>query len=546
MKPKILVVDDGDRHVELAHRFLRDYAYATRCDLPGPCWSCERRAGCALTHAHDVAEVDEALRRHPDVDVVLLDVAFDLPAERLAPSDEPDLERRRRLQGLDILGYLRRTRGAALPVVLMTSREELAYQQAAGALDADEWVTLAGPDAFDARALGLLIERVLARRAAAPEGQGDAWRWGRTLAMARLRRDAEVLARTSLPVLLYGETGTGKSALAERVIHAASRRRGPFVALDLAALPPSLVASELFGTARGSFSGAVDRAGHFERAHGGTLFLDEVGNLPPDAQRLLLVALESGRVTRLGEVAPRPAEVKLVAATNADLPAAVRAGTFRADLHARLNPAAALTLPPLRARLGDLEELMGAFARRAFAAGADRSLLASYLEAAGLDGPVEAGLAVGRAAAAAPAGVTFVVAPATLAALRAHRWPGNLRELERLVVTACAFALSDAARAIEEGRPAPAGRALPLPAKLLRELIGVASSAVEAAGPAPARSLHEVARSLERELYRRLFAEERGDFEAMARRLLTGDATRNARRVRLRFNQLGLSARSKS
>ena len=89
-RPKLLVVDDGDRHVEVAHRFLRDYRYATRCDLPGPCWTCERRRGCTLTHAHDVRELDEALARNPDIDVVLLDMAFDLPEERLASSDERD------------------------------------------------------------------------------------------------------------------------------------------------------------------------------------------------------------------------------------------------------------------------------------------------------------------------------------------------------------------------------------------------------------------------------------------------------------------------
>ncbi len=535
-RPKLLVVDDGDRHVELAHRFLRDYDYATRCELPGPCWSCERRRGCALTHAHDLAELDDALARHPDVDVVLMDVAFDLPAGRLAPSEEPDLERRRRLQGLDLLAHLRRVRGP-LPVVLMTSREELAYEDAAVALDADEYVTLAGADAFDARALGLLVERILARRRAPPSS--DAYRWGRSTAMARLRRDALVLARTSLPILLLGETGTGKSALAERVIHPAARRRGPFVAADLAAIPPTLVAAELFGTARGAFSGAVDRAGQLERAHGGTLFLDEVGNLPAEVQRMLLVALESGKVTRLGEATPRPAEARLVAATNADLAAAVRAGTFRADLYARLNPAAALTLPPLRERAGDLEELMQAFARRCFERGPDRALLDDYFAAAGLDGPREVQLAVGRVTAPAR-GVTFAVAPATLAALRAHRWPGNLRELERLVATACAFALADATGAAEEGRGGGA-RTIPLPARLVRELVRDAAPEPRPDdAPAPGRTLHDVAQGLERRLYQRLFAEEKGDFAAMARRLLVGDPAANARRVRLRFNQLGL------
>jgi CheY-like chemotaxis protein len=169
-----------------------------------------------LTHAHDVAELSQALALHPDVDVVLLDVAFDLPPERLAPPREPhlDLEKRRRLQGLDILAHLRRTR-ADLPVVLMTSEDELAFEDAAAALAVDEFVTLAGADAFDARALGLLVERVLARRPVAAEV--GRYYWGASAAMARLKRDASVLARTSLPLLLLGESGTGKSASGRRV-----------------------------------------------------------------------------------------------------------------------------------------------------------------------------------------------------------------------------------------------------------------------------------------------------------------------------------------
>src|SRR6266511_3733944 len=126
-RPKLLLIDDGERYAELLHTFLRDYDYVTRCELVGPCWSCARRPGCTLTHAHDLGEAEAALARHPDVDAVLLDVAFELPPERLAPSPsgERDVERRRRLQGLDILAALRR-RQARLPVVLMTSRAELA------------------------------------------------------------------------------------------------------------------------------------------------------------------------------------------------------------------------------------------------------------------------------------------------------------------------------------------------------------------------------------------------------------------------------------
>jgi len=539
MKPKLLVVDDGDRHTELAHRFLREYRYATRCELPGPCWTCEKRRGCTLTHAHDLKEAEDALSRHADVDALLLDVAFDLPAERLAPSNEPDVERRRRMQGLEILSHLRRRR-ADLPVVLMTSREELAEDFV---LD-DELVVLAGSDTFDARALGLLIERVLSeRRSVAAAGY---YQWGRSTAMARLRRDALALARTGLPILILGETGTGKSALAEKVLHPASGRGGPFIAVDLASIPPTLVAAELFGSARGAFSGAVDRAGRLEAAHGGTLFLDEIGNLPAEAQRMLLLALEDGRVTRLGETAPRRTDFKLVAATNGDLAAAVASGSFRGDLYARLNPQASLKLPPLRDRRADLEELLAAFVRAAFARGADRRLVNDYAEAAGLAAPLEVHLAVGSARESS--GLTFVLPRAAFAALSAHPFPGNVRELKLVAATAAVLALSDALEAARRGAGATsaAPSVVPIPHQVVKRLL---QSAGEAATRRMlltidrARSLHQVARGLERQMYERLYDESGGSFEAMARQLLGDGSARAARRVRLRFNQLGLRAR---
>jgi CheY-like chemotaxis protein len=120
LPPKLLIVDDGDRYAEMALQFMRGYRYATRCTLPGPCWTCPRREGCTLTHAHDASELDQALVQHDDVDIVLLDVAFDLPPERLLPSREPDQERRRRFEGLAILTHLRK-RYPALAVILMTS-----------------------------------------------------------------------------------------------------------------------------------------------------------------------------------------------------------------------------------------------------------------------------------------------------------------------------------------------------------------------------------------------------------------------------------------
>jgi DNA-binding NtrC family response regulator len=542
-RPKLLVIDDGDRYVELFHALLRDYDYATRCELPGPCWECPHREGCTLTHAHDWAEVEQTLARHDDVDAVLLDVRFDLPESRLLPM-EGDARAR---QGLAILERLRQKK-RALPVVLMTSERELGQGHAAP-LAADEHLTLAGDDAFDARALGLLVERLLARRVRASDDAGFVF----GASMARLRRDAEVLARTSLPMLILGETGTGKSALAERVIHPASRRSGRFVAIDLGALPASLAAAELFGSARGAFSGAVDRPGRFEEADGGTLFLDELGNLPLDAQGLLLLALQDGRVTRLGENRARRVDVKLVAATNADLQARVRDGSFRADLFARLNPASRLVMPPLRDRRDDVLPLAQAMVTHRFAAeGSDRALLLAYARAAGLARVESARLAV-DADDATRGAITFVLAKASLAALRAHAWPGNVRELELLIGNAALLSLADALAAAEEGRRPPLPHVVPLSTRLVRELLdgGWPDASTTSVG-SPTRDskrapehaqLRDLARALEKELFARLFEETGGDFEAMAARLLRGDPATNARRVRTRFNQLGLSAR---
>ncbi len=552
-RPKLLIVDDGDRYVELGHALLRDYDYATRCDLPGPCWTCEKRPGCTLTHAHDAAETDEALRKNRDVDVVLLDVAFDVPVERLLPSSEKNLERRQRLQGIEILGHLRRMR-ADLPVILMTSESQLAYQDAAEALAVDEFASLAGEAAFDARALSLLVERVLARHADSPEAGG--YTWGSSPAMARLRRDVTALARTSLPILVLGEPGTGKSALAERVLHPLTRRKGPFVAVDLASIPETLVASELFGTTRGAFSGAVDRRGRFEEANGGTLFLDEVGNLPAEAQRMLLLALQDARITRLGESSPRSIDVKLVAATNADLGARVRAGTFRADLYARLNPAARLTMPPLRDRMDDLDVLARALLKKKLASGADRELLADYLEVAGLGGTPHAELHLGKVPLHVDRGVALVLSKNSVSELRRHAFTGNVRELELLVANAAVFTIADALSAAHEGRAhtGESARILPIPEKLVRELLsaGAPSAPRERAQRGMTElevraspTLHGVAQHLERQLYERLFAETSGDFESMAARLLEKPGPAGARKVRLRFNQLGLKVRGK-
>ena len=216
-------------------------------------------------------------------------------------------------------------------------------------------------------------------------------------AMALLLARAGQLAKADASLLITGESGTGKEVLA-RHIHARSRRvRGPFVALNCAALPETLLESELFGHEKGAFSGAIAaRKGKFEQADGGTLLLDEIGEMDPRLQAKLLRVIQEREVDRLGGAAPVKVDVRLLAATHRDLAAEVARGRFREDLFFRLN-VLALHIPPLRARPADILPLAAHFAAR-------------YARANGL--PARA------------------LSREAEAALLAHPWPGNVRELE--------------------------------------------------------------------------------------------------------------------
>jgi DNA-binding NtrC family response regulator len=250
-------------------------------------------------------------------------------------------------------------------------------------------------------------------------------------AMLTVLARAGQVAPSEASILITGESGTGKEVLA-RHIHAASRRAtGPFVALNCAALPETLLESELFGHEKGAFSGAVAaRKGRFEQADGGTLLLDEIGEMDPRLQAKLLRVIQEKEVDRLGGAKPIRVDVRILAATNRDLMAEVKAGRFREDLYFRLD-VVRLRLPALRERPADILPLAEYFARR-------------YADANGLP---QRGFAA-----------------AARAALAAHSWPGNVRELENAVHRAVLLADGPEipADAIElRGAPAPAPAAAP-------------------------------------------------------------------------------------
>jgi len=228
--------------------------------------------------------------------------------------------------------------------------------------------------------------------------------------MQRLLRLVGRVAPTDSTVLILGESGTGKELVA-RSLHVLSKRsRGPFVPVNLGALPESLMEGELFGSARGAYTGATsDRKGLVEAAHGGTLFLDEIGDMPLPTQVKLLRTLENNEVRRLGENTPRLVDVRVIAATNRDLQSMVADGRFRGDLYYRLN-VVQIELPPLRERPEDIGLLASFFLER----GARRT---------------------GRQ------GLRFT--PEAMALLAHHAWPGNVRELENAVAHAMAVTEGD-------------------------------------------------------------------------------------------------------
>jgi two-component system nitrogen regulation response regulator GlnG len=300
--------------------------------------------------------------------------------------------------GLDLIPRIKRVR-PDLRIIVMSAQSTLLTAVKATERGAFEYL----PKPFDLRELVNVVERALSvpqAASTAPEEVEDPLPLiGRSPAMQEIYRAIARLMGTDLTVMITGESGTGKELVARALHDFGKRRSGPFVAINMAAIPRELIESELFGHEKGAFTGAMARSmGRFEQAKGGTLFLDEIGDMPPEAQTRLLRVLQEGEYTSVGGRVPIRADVRIVAATHRDLSQLIRQGTFREDLYYRLN-VAPIRLPPLRERPEDIPALA-----RHFAALAARE-----------------GLATKR------------LNDAAIERLRRYRWPGNVRELENLV-----------------------------------------------------------------------------------------------------------------
>jgi two-component system, NtrC family, response regulator AtoC len=300
-----------------------------------------------------------------------------------------------------------RRRGKTLAAVYLDRRDRPAFDEVALRL-ATAFAAVLGL-AFDLTRQREWAEQTAEEARAVAVHTSDFWRFGaivtRNPLFAACLQRAERAAHSEATVLLLGETGVGKEHLARCIHTESSRRKGPFIVFNCAAIPETLLESELFGHERGAFTGAVQtRRGKFELAERGTLFFDEIGELPLHLQPKLLRVLEDKRVTRLGGTQERLADVRIMVATHRDLGSEVRKGRFREDLFYRLN-VVVLTLPPLRKRIEDIPSLARGFLQ---------------IES----GRVDRELSLSEGA---------------LRGLTQHAWPGNVRELRNVVERLCAM-----------------------------------------------------------------------------------------------------------
>jgi DNA-binding NtrC family response regulator len=381
-----------------------------------------------------------------------------------------------RMPGMDGMEVLRRLRerGQAPPVAVLTAVPTAANTIEAMRLGAVDHIAKPIGRADLAALMARMLPEV-AQRAAAPD-VGDADDLvGSSAAMRAVQKSIGMLADTDATVLITGETGTGKEVVARAIHRHGKRAKKPFIALNCAAIPGELLESQLFGHARGAFTGAVaDRAGSFREADGGTLFLDEIGDMDLTLQAKLLRVLQDRVVTPVGGK-PVPVDVRILAATHRDLERVVREGKFREDLFWRLG-VVPVALPPLRERLSDILPLAEHFLALAAGGAPPRALSA---EAA--------------------------------AKLTAHPWPGNVRELRNTMERAAVLARRPVIGAddIEFMQTAGAGT-------------GTGAGAAEAAAvaaDAPSGDLPSAVARLEADMIRRALAATQGNRAEAARRL---------------------------
>lgn len=369
-----------------------------------------KREGHRVTTAASLAEMRRALGSGVP-DVLVTDVVL------------PDGN------GLDVVPTLL-AEHPDLPVIVFSAQNTLATAVRATEVGAFDYL----PKPFDLDVLGAAVRSAIARGRRRPADVPDAEVGGgpsligRSPAMQEVYRVIARVVANDLTVLISGESGTGKELVAKAIHDLGPRRRAPFVALNMAAIPRELIEAELFGHERGAFTGAAARvAGKFEQAAGGTLFLDEIGDMPMDAQTRLLRVLQSGEFTTVGGARTIRADVRIVAATNKDLAQLVQAGQFREDLFYRLN-VVPIALPSLRERRQDVALLARHFLDRAAEDGLPRKQLDRD----------------------------------AVAAMEAYDWPGNVRELENLMRRIAALSRDEwidaetIRRALGEASAAPA------------------------------------------------------------------------------------------
>jgi two-component system response regulator AtoC len=402
MPARILVVDDDQSSRELLTRILG-------------------QDGHQVTPLADGREAIEALGHGDPPDLVVSDI-------RMAEAD-----------GLQVTDAYRE-KAPDTPVILVT-----AFGTVDGALEA---IRRGAADyiskPYDVDAIKLVVARALKQRALALENRTlrrdlrDKYRLenvvGRSESMLQVFKTAARVASTDATVLIQGESGTGKELVARAIHQNSPRAAGPFVAVDCGAIAEGVLESELFGHARGAFTGAqAMRRGLFEEADHGTLFLDEIGDVGSNLQARLLRALQEGTIRRVGTNEPIAVDVRVVAATNRDLEQAVKEGAFRADLYYRLD-VVTIVIPPLRERREDVPLLAEHFAHKH-----------------------------GR-------GEGVAISPAARDLLVAYDWPGNVRELENVVARALALNpsgvilpedLPDAIRSGHAAEPVPVDLAGP-------------------------------------------------------------------------------------